>query len=154
MAQFPFSNLMDGTKKLATRIYNATGELFTSTNPGVVSLTGSKVEEEQIITNLQLAAGATSSIIVCDVSNSSFITFAITGVNTTGNLSWSATAAFLSSSQTRLEVSQNIISTTSTPYGISAKLPVKSKKIGLYLKNETVSDTLTFAVGHINRMVN
>jgi hypothetical protein len=43
-AQFPFSNLMDGTKKLATRIYNATGELFTSGNPGVVTVSGSNVE--------------------------------------------------------------------------------------------------------------
>lgn len=44
MAQFPLSNLLDGTKKLATKIYNATGELFTPTNPGVVQLSGSNME--------------------------------------------------------------------------------------------------------------
>lgn len=41
MAQFPLSNLLDGTKTLATKIYNATGELFTPSNPGVVQLSGS-----------------------------------------------------------------------------------------------------------------
>lgn len=41
MAQFPLSNLLDGTKTLATKIYNATGELFTSSNPAHVQLSGS-----------------------------------------------------------------------------------------------------------------
>lgn len=45
MAQFPLSNLLDGTKSLATKIYNATGELFTSSNPGHVQLSGRNTEE-------------------------------------------------------------------------------------------------------------
>lgn len=45
MAQFPLSNLLDGTKTLATKIYNATGELFTPTNPGSVQLSGRNTEE-------------------------------------------------------------------------------------------------------------
>jgi hypothetical protein len=44
MAQFPLSNLLDGTKTLATKIYNATGELFTSSNPAHVQLSGSEME--------------------------------------------------------------------------------------------------------------
>jgi len=42
---FPFSNLLDGTKKLATKIYNSTGELFTPTNPGTVQVSGSNFEQ-------------------------------------------------------------------------------------------------------------
>lgn len=74
MATFPFSNLMDGTKKLATRIYNATGELFTPTNPGSVSLTGSNM----IIQDLTL-----------DMSG---ITLAMFGNNVTA---WGGTVGYL-----------------------------------------------------------
>ncbi len=38
MALFDFDEMLIGTKKLATKIYNATGELFTSANPGLVKI--------------------------------------------------------------------------------------------------------------------
>ncbi|MDD4781941.1 MAG: hypothetical protein PHT02_15250 [Tissierellia bacterium] len=57
MAQFPLSNLLDGTKKLATRIYNATGELFTPSNPAFVQLSGSNTRQTASDTILMGGAG-------------------------------------------------------------------------------------------------
>ncbi len=53
MAQFPLSNLLDGTKTLATKIYNATGELFTPTNPGSVQLSGRNAIKIPLVNAIQ-----------------------------------------------------------------------------------------------------
>lgn len=38
MAYFQFSELLNGTKQLAVKVYNSVGELFTSANPGYVNV--------------------------------------------------------------------------------------------------------------------
>jgi len=42
---FTFSEILTGVKTLGTKIYNATGELFTPTNPATVQLSGSKIKK-------------------------------------------------------------------------------------------------------------
>jgi len=49
---FPLSNLLDSTKALAVKLSKVAGELFTSTNPGIVTLSGSTVVQRQVICDL------------------------------------------------------------------------------------------------------
>lgn len=68
VGDFTFSEILTGVKTLGTKIYNATGELFTPTNPGTVTLSGSKMEmygvaiEDRPDANT-VAVGATFTIV-------------------------------------------------------------------------------------------
>lgn len=66
MAQFPLSDLLDGSKSLATKIYNSVGELFTISNPAFVQLSGRNAVKITIINAVEIrSAGDRSYNNIC-----------------------------------------------------------------------------------------
>ncbi len=82
MAQFPLSDLLDGSKSLATKIYNSVGELFTISNPAFVQLSGSNVQIPVKPERKSSIATIANAITVSAGGNSGPISLGIEGTET------------------------------------------------------------------------
>lgn len=76
MALFDFDEMLIGTKKLATKIYNATGELFTSTNPGLVKIKNTTEESVpvQLSGRIESVITIANAVAITDTNEVAFTT--------------------------------------------------------------------------------
>jgi hypothetical protein len=155
MAQFPLSNLLDGTKTLATKIYNATGELFTPTNPGSVQLSGSNIKELGSSWALYSAGVEVEKFSDIEVGGYRYIYLSALGagqVTCTARFKHTSTTGGYSHFETKnitwgeTNATSKVLTGIDTPIS-SNQLPVTANKVSVFITNSSDANVGILLVG-------